>query len=31
MGILLNPWSLIVIAVAAFLLFFTFGRTPKSN
>ncbi len=31
MGILLNPWSLIVIAVVAFLLFFTMGRTPNSN
>ncbi len=31
MGILLNPWSLIVIAVMAFLLFFTLGRTPSSK
>ncbi len=31
MGILLNPWSLILIAVVAFLLFFTMGRTPNSN
>ena len=29
MGILLNPWSLIVIAVVAFLLFFTMGRMTK--
>ncbi len=31
MGILLNPWSLIVTAVVAFLLFFSMGRTPNSN
>lgn len=31
MGMLLNPWHLILIAVVAFLLFFTMGRKPNSN
>jgi hypothetical protein len=30
-GILLNPWSLIVIAVVALLLFFTMGRMSNSK
>ena len=31
MGILLNPRSLIVIAIVAFLLFFTMGRMSNSK